>query len=275
MPIDRTGDPWPGVTYNGFSGGPGERREPPQAASEPRRRRSRRPLLIGGVAAALAIGLLFGFWAKPELIGSKSPSTPPTAPANTVPPSAAATGSPGVPIAVNPPPRPQQPPRAPGRLQTLPPEMAAAARQQAQAPAAAVAVVPTPTRAPQPTPAPQPPAADEDVAATADTRASAPAPTSSPAPPVQASFDCAGARPGAEQMVCDDAELATADRQLARAYSRAMRSGVDPIDLRQEQRDWVAIREDAARHSRRAVAEVYDQRIQELNQIAADAPDGE
>jgi uncharacterized protein len=88
----------------------------------------------------------------------------------------------------------------------------------------------------------------------------------------RASFDCATARPGAEQAVCSDPGLAAADRRLASAYRRAMSSGVVPADLRQEQRDWMAIREDAAHRSRHALASVYDQRIAELNAMADDAP---
>jgi uncharacterized protein YecT (DUF1311 family) len=266
MPIDRSGDPWPGTTYKGFSGASPGAPEPLRApAAAPRRGPSRRTLMLGGVAAALTLGVLFGLWARPELIGSKPMASqlPPAAAAS----SAVATPSAAqVPIAVNPPPAAEPLPRAPGRLETLPPEMAAAARLQAQprtpqAPPAA----PTPDlaqAAPQPAApmlAPVPPAASEPA----------------PAPSFRASFDCGTARPGAEQMVCGDPMLAAEDRQLARAYRRAMRSGVEPEDLRQEQRDWVAIREDAARHSRRALAEVYDQRIQELNQITDAAPEGD
>jgi len=76
-------------------------------------------------------------------------------------------------------------------------------------------------------------------------------------------------------MVCADPALASADRQMARAYQRALRAGAAPGELRQEQRDWMAIREDAARQSPRALAQIYDQRIQELNQIADRAPGGE
>jgi uncharacterized protein len=38
--------------------------------------------------------------------------------------------------------------------------------------------------------------------------------------------------------------------------------------LRDEQDDWLAIRESAARYSRSAVADVYRQRIRELNAMA-------
>jgi uncharacterized protein len=92
-------------------------------------------------------------------------------------------------------------------------------------------------------------------------------------PTLRASFDCTTARSGAERMVCSDAELAAADREMARAYRRAMLSGLmPPQELRAEQRDWMDIREDAARRSPRAVASIYGQRIDELNQMADEAP---
>lgn len=248
MPIDRTGAPHDALA-EGQEGQTGL----------PRRRPSTRSLMIGGVAGALALGVLFGFWARPELIGSKP--TPPVE----QPLSAAdlATPGAGAPI-VAPPPSDASPlPRAPGRLETLPPEMAAAARRQVQPPAPS-----QPPQAPDAlqAPAPQVPSIPP-IAPSPPEAAETP-----PSPQFRTSFDCATARPGAEEMVCEDPALAAADRQMARAYRRAMRSGVDLADLSQEQRDWMAIREDAARHSRRAVAEVYDQRIAELNQIADAGP---
>jgi uncharacterized protein YecT (DUF1311 family) len=119
----------------------------------------------------------------------------------------------------------------------------------------------TPTQPPQAqSEAVQPQAVQPEVAA--------PAPT----PQIHASFDCAAARSEAEQLVCSDPYLAAADRQMSRAYRRALQAGIDPAGLSQEQQDWAAIREDAARHSRRAVAQVYDQRIHELNAMAAQGP---
>jgi uncharacterized protein YecT (DUF1311 family) len=82
---------------------------------------------------------------------------------------------------------------------------------------------------------------------------------------------CAGGR--AAEIVCSDPEFAAADRDLNRAYRRALRSGaVAPEDLRADQREWLSLREDAARRSPRALADVYDQRIDELNRIAEDGP---
>jgi uncharacterized protein len=74
-------------------------------------------------------------------------------------------------------------------------------------------------------------------------------------------------------MVCEDPGLARADRRLQRAYERALRTGsVPPRELRDDQRDWLAIREDAAHRSPAAVRSVYEQRIDELNALAEDDP---
>ena len=89
---------------------------------------------------------------------------------------------------------------------------------------------------------------------------------------IAAAEGCQAARGRAAQMVCADPDLSDADRELNQAYRRALRSGASPEQLRQDQRDWLAIREDAARRSPRAVASIYDQRIDELNQIADDGP---
>ena len=240
MPIDRIGDPLSGPTYKGFSEGPLPEPEPPQAPLSLRRRRPM-AVMFGGVACALAIGLLFGLWARPELIGSKP--TPPVEQASAS----------QIPLTVSPPAASDPIPRAPGRLETLPPDMAAAARMQTLP----QTETPGPDAAPAPTASVPPEAAE--------------------APPKErfaTSFDCTTARPGAEEMVCGDPALAAADRAMGQAYHRAMRSGADPDDLRQEQRDWVAIREDAALRSREALAQVYDQRIVELNHIADTAPGG-
>jgi uncharacterized protein len=72
-----------------------------------------------------------------------------------------------------------------------------------------------------------------------------------------------------EQMVCGDARLARLDRRLNRAFERAVESGVPYRELRDEQDDWLGIREDAAHRSPDAVASVYRQRIAELNDLAS------
>jgi uncharacterized protein YecT (DUF1311 family) len=137
---------------------------------------------------------------------------------------------------------------AAGKLQVLPPGAEAAARA---APVEAPAAPAPPVEIPGPPP---------------------PLPRVEPSapPPGRLADGCAAGSP-AEQMVCADPRLAAADRDLNRAYRRAMAAGVSPQMLRSEQRDWLAIREDAARRSPRAVANIYAQRIDELNAMADDA----
>jgi uncharacterized protein len=72
-------------------------------------------------------------------------------------------------------------------------------------------------------------------------------------------------------MVCGDPELAAADQRMNRAYRAALAAGAPEGELRSEQLDWLGIREDAARHSRNAVASIYEQRIDELRRWRADA----
>jgi uncharacterized protein YecT (DUF1311 family) len=233
MPMDHGCDPWSDGAYKGFAGGPAG-----EAGAEPATPRPRgRPnglLVAAGVTAALLVGVALGFLVRPALIGRAPPGAhgAPAASALTPPRPT------HIPIAVAPPP-PAQAEAAPtprGKLQTLPPEMAAAERGPARADAAS--------------------------------EAGATAAAAAPAPQAYASIDCAAAAPGAEQLVCSDPQLAAQDRRLARAWRRALASGADPVALSQAQQDWTAIREDAARRSREAVAQVYDQRIAELDRIA-------
>jgi uncharacterized protein YecT (DUF1311 family) len=233
MPIGQVGDPYSRSTYKGFAGAPGTPEPPGEPAPgrtfAPQARGHRaftRALLGAAVVAALALGLAVGFLARPALIDRLQGAEP--APAVQPAPPASALA----PIAVTPPVALAPPPQ--GKLEPLPPEMAAAER--------------APVR-------PHEPAA------------------SSGTPHLRASFDCAAARPGAEQMVCSDPALAAADRRMSHAYNRALAAGVDAANLRQEQQDWTAIREDAAQRSRRAVAHTYALRIAALNQMA-DASSG-
>lgn len=92
-------------------------------------------------------------------------------------------------------------------------------------------------------------------------------------PQAAAASDCRALGSAAEQLVCEDPALSRADWRLQQAYDRAMRSGAMPArDLRDEQQDWMAIREDAARRSPFAVRRLYEQRIDELNALAEDGP---
>ena len=254
MPIDRADDPWSDSTYNGFAGAPAA------TAAPPPRRRFALPAMTGrnlaiGAGAAVALGLVFGLWARPNI--AKDPGA-----------AAERTATP-VPIQVQKPP-PPQPLRSDGKLEVLSPDQAAAARMN-------------PPRASYvPAPPPSLPAIDtQDQTQAPAARqppplAVAPAPRVAQAPPIatppaRAGFDCSAARSAAEGMVCSDPELAAADRELARSYRRALQSGAAPPGaIRADQRDWLSIREEAARHSRRALASVYQQRIDELNAIAED-----
>jgi len=250
MSTDRPGEPWPEASYRGYAG----RSRPAEADPPGRRPRlalSRQRLLLGG-AAAVVLGLALGFWARPDL-ANRSPAAP----------ADAESTAPGVPIEVaRPPPQPQ--PRAAGKLEVLPPAVAEAARAQAASAAAARAT----SAATEPTE----PDAAPGIGDAAPRLAVRPPRAAGFAPPIgRAGFDCATARAGAEQIVCSDPMLAAEDRELARAYRRALASGAAPPGaLRADQRNWMAIREDAARHSRRALADVYRQRIDELNSIAED-----
>lgn len=83
------------------------------------------------------------------------------------------------------------------------------------------------------------------------------------------SFDCAQSASAAEELVCNDETLAAQDRRLESAWRRAMDSGIPMHRLRRQQQRWLDAREDAARHAPEEVADLYDQRIQELDEVAA------
>jgi uncharacterized protein YecT (DUF1311 family) len=241
MPSDHSAEPWPETTYRGFSG--------PTQPGPPRPRRW--PWVLGiGTAAAIVLGVGAGLLVRPHIDNTD----------------AAETKAPGVPIEVAKPPPPEAM-HSNGKLEVLSPEQAAAARAQAPqlVPTPQPPLIQPPAAAPPPSiyvPAPPPPLP----------RVSGGAPLNVP-PPQQgyaARGACAAGSP-AEQMVCADPRLADSDRELNRAYRRALAAGVPPAVLRSEQRDWLGIREEAARRSPRAVANVYAQRIDELNSMADDA----
>lgn len=198
-----------------------------------------RKALIGGVAVACVVGLGLGFVARPQLVTN---SSKPVAAL----PAAAKTPERQMAIEMAQPP-PEAPEQRSSPLEVMSPELAQAAAAN------------TPPLSPQVV----------DVGA--------PAPEISdpePAGREQASFDCRRAASYAEEMVCSDPALAAADRHLARAFQRAVRLGV-PYDLLQsEQNNWIMVREEAARRSPRAVAAIYDQRIEQLNAMArGEGPD--
>jgi uncharacterized protein YecT (DUF1311 family) len=199
-----------------------------------------------GVGGAVVLGLLLGVWAKPNLSRSSA-----AAPMRAV--TATEDNTPArMDIEVNALPPPPVVKSA-GRLDVLPPGAAQAASPPPHVLAGLPAEPPQSAQAPRPL------------------QVGDPAPLA--APPVAGAADgCQAVHGRAAQMVCADPDLSAADRELNQAYRRALRSGVAPEQLRADQRDWLAIREDAARRSPHAVASVYDQRIDELNQIADEGP---
>lgn len=290
MAADHPGDPWPGATYHGFSGG--------EAPAAPRRPKDRRPaaMLVAGLAAAVLMGAVVGLAARPRLAvrgeapRPAAPAAEPVRPGASaseaaaladapVPAQAADQGSAALdvqappqaadlPIKVKPAPKPA-PVHSNGRLQVLAPRLVHAA-----APASKPARRAAPPAAPDGAGPFFAPAAPADGGA-------APAEIAATQPPAQpaahASFDCATARVGAEQMICSNPGLAAQDRAMARAYRRALSASASPDDMRSEQRDFMAMREDAARRSPRALAGLYDQRIHDLNDVADgdDSSDGD
>jgi uncharacterized protein YecT (DUF1311 family) len=255
MPKDPIQESWTGGAYNGFAGpSPGAPTPPPPRAPD-----RRRNLLLGGLAGAVGLGLVFGLLARPQLGDQgveRAPMKPVTAESSATP----------VPVEVAKP-EPLPIPKPDGKLEVLPPELARAAPPPLRVPAAA------PSR---PAPAPPVPAPAQVAQAPSAPEASAPVVARAPDPPAwtaprtraNPSFNCRYARSLSEEMVCGDPELAAADRRLARAYNRAVAAGVPARALRAEQDDWLQIREQAARRSPRAVASIYEQRIDELNDLA-------
>jgi uncharacterized protein YecT (DUF1311 family) len=298
MHADHPVDPWSGTTYKGFAGGQATAPSP-RARRSTGRPRSARGILLGAVAAVLGLGLAAGMLMAPQLglrpqLSALAPPTPPPAATPAARPVAPAVPSvaPAVPSAA--PAVPAVEPAAPAAAPAASP-----AAEEAPITATPEPLVPRPRTAQRPEarrPSITPEARRQASAATAranlaaaaspETSLSPPspiapsqaqppqaaAPTPPPGPAPQASFDCATARPGAEQAVCSDPTLAAADRRLARAYRHALAAGVDPESLRREQSDWLAIREDAARRSPTALSRVYAQRINELEDMAVETP---
>ena len=195
-----------------------------------------RKALIGGIALACVVGLGLGLAAKPRLVTNT--------PVATLQDAKPVERQMAIEMA-------QPPPEAPA-LKSSPLEVMSPELTQAAA-------------ANTPPPAPQ----------TVNVDASAPdIAQPQPAGREQASFDCRRAASYAEEMVCSDPALAAADRHLARAFQRAVRLGVPYELLAAEQNNWMMAREEAARRSPRAVAGVYDQRIEQLNAMArGEGPD--
>ncbi|HEX5380131.1 MAG TPA: hypothetical protein VFW47_16250 [Phenylobacterium sp.] len=85
--------------------------------------------------------------------------------------------------------------------------------------------------------------------------------------------DCARAFSRAQRVVCGDPSLTDADRRLDHALQAAARAGAPPEQLQAQQEVWRTRRDLAARESRREVARVYEERIEELEAIGSEPPD--
>jgi len=214
---------------------------------EPRDRRSNWPLAAGVTALVLILGG-GAAWMRRGADGPPRPAEAPppvTAAANSKPVATASLAPRGSPV-----------PAAPGarRREDADPigdTLAKVLRDLPAEPDQAVAAAPP--------------------AASASDRASVAA-AQAPAPSIRPSFDCRYARSYAQQMICDDPDLAAQDRRMTRAYAGALAAGVPQDELRAEQGDWLDLREDAARRSPQAMRSLYQQRIEELEALAADGP---
>lgn len=158
------------------------------------------------------------------------------------------------------------PPPSSEKLEVLPPSVSVAASTQRYAKRdGSQGFSPPPEPAPRETPrldlAPPPPQEVAQAPVARDADAVAPA-------PLRTGYDCRDAPTRAREMVCRDGRLAAMDRQMKQAYGAALASGVRRDALAADQEDWLEVREEAASYSRRAVADLYRQRIDELEAIA-------
>lgn len=248
--------------------GPDPRREPPPAwatppeidpLGPPAAARGGRNLGKAAVAVGLAVALGAGVILARTGGSSPTPSRPTSEAA-----AMAAAEPMNVEVAAATPAPP--PPPSSEKLEVLTPSVGAAAPARPYGRrAGSFPFSPPPEPAPREPPrldiAPPPPRemAQAPVARDADTLAAA---------PLRTGYDCRDAPTRAREMVCRDGRLAAMDRQMKEAYAAALASGVRRDALAADQDDWLEVREEAASYSRRAVADLYRQRIDELEAIA-------
>jgi hypothetical protein len=245
MPIEHLDGAGLAPTHRGFSGPPGPA-APDEAPRGPPRNLG--VLMAAGLAVAAVLGVTLGLLSKPARLNVAEEPRVMNAVSAAAPPVDPPPSGPQMQIVVDPVKPPTPPPKAATPLEVLPSDMAAAAPK--------AVVAPSPRAAPEPPPPEEPPSSTFADAAV-------------PLPPrARPSFACDGDLSRAREMVCADPRLAARDRRLTRAYRRALESGVPRGELRDEQADWDDIREDAARVSPEALAQVYDQRIRELEDFA-------
>jgi hypothetical protein len=88
---------------------------------------------------------------------------------------------------------------------------------------------------------------------------------------VPGALDCGNVVSLAQDIVCRDPGLRAAELRVAEAYASALAAGASERRLRRDQVEWLNMREEAARHSKQAVENLYRQRLQQLDG-GADAP---
>ncbi|MGV7245847.1 lysozyme inhibitor LprI family protein, partial [Caballeronia sp. M23-90] len=66
--------------------------------------------------------------------------------------------------------------------------------------------------------------------------------TAPPQSAIVASFDCSKASSKIEHLICSSPQTADADRQLTAAYRTAALKPTDQMTLKQDQRDWIKVR---------------------------------
>lgn len=264
------GEPWAEWTYNGFSHSARQRWPAGREFRilSPNRPRRWDPRLVIATLAAAAIGALAGLWAKPELAAKRAETAQAAQPAMVRPLALPAVSRIGAPAAK---PTDAQPPRP--TVRRLDPPQSRKGRTIEVSHATGAAPV-LPARQPQPREQREG-TLNEQLAATnarsvprmADPARSnrGAAESSRPA--------CDGASTRTERIVCASPALRRDDRRMERAIQRALDAGVSPRDLFAEQNDWLAVRDDAAGRSVRAIESAYEQRIRELNRLANDELD--
>lgn len=146
--------------------------------------------------------------------------------------------------------------------QALPPEAGAQAPSSLPQVVAALSPLPQPRAQPQ-LPPPTSVRRAEGTEAPSAAILGREASSLSPAPQ-RTQFDCRDAPSRAAALVCSDPKLARLDQQMKRAYSAALEAGVPKVALQDDQADWMDVRDEAARLSRKAVEDIYRQRIAEL-----------
>lgn len=152
------------------------------------------------------------------------------------------------------------PPASGPKLEVLAPSTQAAPAMARRAPPPVQIV---PSRAVQPSPSLEPIERQRESPVTPSGQDAA-----AVASATQPAFACSDAPTLARAMVCGDRRLAILDQRMKQAYAAALAAGASGEALREDQEDWLNVREDAAQDSRDTVAAVYRQRIAELRQLA-------